>query len=130
MAYFPDTEPHYVTKGAMRRPRPNTHKDKAHHQLLRGVDILIMDAQYERDEYEKHKGWGHACLDDVVALALKAEVKKLFLFHHDPDDDDANISEMADYARKLVKAQNGKMQVDAAREGLVVELAGVATAVR
>ena len=89
-----------------------------------------MDAQYTREEYEQHKGWGHACLDDVVSLALKAEVKKLFLFHHDPDHNDTKIAEMADYARKLVKAQNGKMQVDAAREGLVVELAGVATAVR
>jgi hypothetical protein len=37
---------------------------------------------------------------------------------------------MAEHARKLVKAQNGKLQVEAAREGLVVELAGVAQAVR
>ena len=89
-----------------------------------------MDAQYDREEYKLHMGWGHACLDDVVALAIKAEVKKLFLFHHDPDHDDAKVSEMAAYARKLVKAQNGKLQVDAAREGLVLELAGVAQAVR
>jgi hypothetical protein len=57
-------------------------------------------------------------------------VKKLFLFHHDPDHDDAKIAEMAAYARSLVKAQNGKLQVDAAREGLVVELAAAAQAVR
>ena len=98
--------------------------------FLRGVDILIMDAQYDRAEYEQHRGWGHACLDDVVALALKAEVKKLFLFHHDPDHDDAKIAEMAEEARKLVKAQNGRLQVDAAREGLVLELAGVGAVVR
>jgi len=132
VAYFPDNEPHYAANGS----DPKASLEYAQGQerriisFLRGVDILIMDAQYDREEYKHHQGWGHACLDDVVALALKAEVKKLFLFHHDPDHDDAKIAEMADHARKLVKAQNGKMQVDAAREGLVVELAGAAQAVR
>ncbi|HLX71032.1 MAG TPA: hypothetical protein VKV04_15505 [Verrucomicrobiae bacterium] len=65
-----------------------------------------------------------------MALALKAEVKKLYLFHHDPDHDDAKITEMAEEARRLVRAQNGKLQIEAAREGSVVELAGVAQAVR
>lgn len=132
IAYFPDNEPHYATNNG----DPKTSLEYVQGQerkiisFLRGVDILIMDAQYDREEYQRHIGWGHACLDDVVALALKAEVKKLFLFHHDPDHDDAKISEMAAYARKLVKAQNGKLQVEAAREGLVVELAGAAQAVK
>jgi phosphoribosyl 1,2-cyclic phosphodiesterase/CheY-like chemotaxis protein len=132
IAFFPDNEPHYVPNGG----DPKASLEYAQGQerrivsFLRGVDILIMDAQYDRAEYEQHMGWGHACLDDVVALAIKAEVKKLFLFHHDPDHDDAKIADMADYARKLVKSLNGKLQVDAAREGLVVELAGAAQAVR
>jgi len=132
VAYFPDNEPHYVTSGA--DPRASAEYAQSQERkiiaFLRGADVLIMDAQYDRDEYKEHIGWGHACLDDVVALALKAEVKKLFLFHHDPDHDDAKISQMAEQARRLVKAQNGRLQVEAAKEGLVVELAGVAQAVR
>lgn len=132
IAYFPDNEPHYVPQG--NDPRASLEfaqgQERKIISFLRGVDVLIMDAQYDRDEYKEHVGWGHACLDDVVALALKAEVKKLFLFHHDPDHDDDKISEMVAEARKLVRAQNGKLLVDAAREGLVVELAGVAQAVR
>jgi ribonuclease BN (tRNA processing enzyme) len=58
----------------------------------------------------------------VVALALQAEVKKLFLFHHDPNHDDAKISQMLAHARKLVVAREGKLQVDAAREGVTVKL--------
>jgi phosphoribosyl 1,2-cyclic phosphodiesterase/CheY-like chemotaxis protein len=132
VAYFPDNEPHYVANGSDSKASLEYAQGQERRiiSFLRGVDILIMDAQYDREEYQQHMGWGHACLDDVVALALKAEVKKLFLFHHDPDHDDTKISEMAAHARQLVKAQNGKMQVDAAREGLVVELAGVAQAVR
>ena len=132
VAYFPDNEPHYVGHGTDARATAEYVQGQERKMIafLRGVDVLIMDAQYDRNEYQEHKGWGHACLDDVVALAIRAEVKKLFLFHHDPDHDDKKISEMVHEARKMVKAQNGKLQVDAAREGLVVELAGVAQAVR
>jgi phosphoribosyl 1,2-cyclic phosphodiesterase/CheY-like chemotaxis protein len=132
VAYFPDNEPHYVADGTDPKAALEYVQGQERRMIsfLRGVDILIMDTQYDREEYEQHRGWGHACLDDVVALALKAEVKRLFLFHHDPDHDDAKVTEMAQYARALVKAQNGKMQVEAAREGLVVELAGTAPVVR
>jgi phosphoribosyl 1,2-cyclic phosphodiesterase len=58
----------------------------------------------------------------VVALALQADVKRLFLFHHDPNHDDAKISHMQALARKLVAARKGKLQVEAAREGVTVEL--------
>jgi len=91
--------------------------------FLRGTDVLIMDTQFDTEEYQRHTGWGHGCLDDVVALALDAEAKKLFLFHHDPNHDDAKISQMLAHARKLVAARKGKLQVEAAREGVTVELA-------
>jgi phosphoribosyl 1,2-cyclic phosphodiesterase/ActR/RegA family two-component response regulator len=127
IAYFPDNEPHFVANDA----DPNASREFLQNaerkmvEFLRGVDVLVMDSQYTREEYQQHIGWGHACIDDVVSLALKAEVKRLFLFHHDPDHDDGKVSQMADYARELVKAQRGKLQVEAAREGMVVELAAV-----
>jgi len=90
--------------------------------FLRGVDMLIMDTQYKRNEYAEHVGWGHGCLDDVVALAIQAEVKRLFLFHHDPDHDDATMDAMVAHAQKLVANQKATMHVEAAREGATVEL--------
>jgi len=90
--------------------------------FLRGTDVLIMDTQYDAAEYKRHTGWGHGCLDDVVALAIEAEVKTLFLFHHDPSHDDAKISQMLAHARKIVSTRNAKLHVEAAREGVTVEL--------
>jgi phosphoribosyl 1,2-cyclic phosphodiesterase len=90
--------------------------------FLRGADLLIMDTQYDALEYKEHTGWGHGCLDDVVALALQAEVKTLFLFHHDPNHDDAKVSQMLAHARKIVVDRKCKLQVEAAREGVTVEL--------
>ncbi len=112
IAFFPDNE----------LPREDASGNQRMIDFLRGTDVLIMDTQFDPEEYLKHIGWGHGCLDDVVALALKAEVKKLFLFHHDPGHDDAKISHMLTQARKLVTGRKGNLQVEAAREGLTVEL--------
>ena len=92
--------------------------------FIRDADALILDSQYDRAEYRKRVGWGHGCLDDSVALALQAGVKKLILFHHDPDHDDKKIDAFVKHARRLVAKAKGKMKVEAAREGMVIPLGG------
>lgn len=81
-----------------------------------------MDTQYDCEEYLHHIGWGHGCLDDVVAIALEAQVKRLFLFHHDPNHDDRKISSMLERARAQAANARSSLLVDAAREGLEVKL--------
>ena len=93
-------------------------------EFIRDADVLILDSQYDRAEYRKHLGWGHGCVDDSVALALKAGVKKLCLFHHDSAHDDKKIDSFLKRARQLVAKQKGKLKVDAAREGMVIQLGG------
>jgi len=86
-------------------------------EFLHGCDVLIIDAQYTDQEYEKHVGWGHSSLSSTVRLALDANVRKLVLFHHDPSHDDAKIDIMLKEARQLVKTSGKSLEVDAAREG-------------
>jgi ribonuclease BN (tRNA processing enzyme) len=123
IAFFPDNEP-YPARPLPGLPAPEQLAAKRTEMIefLKGADVLIMDTQYDSEEYREHVGWGHGCLDDVVALALEAKVKRLFLFHHDPDHDDAKITAMLGQARKL--AQGTSLAVDAAREGLTVSLPG------
>ncbi len=131
IAFFPDYEPrqsyrHQPPDGQDQQADSLNYalsEDRKMIDFLRGAEVLIMDAQYDRQEYQQHVGWGHACVDDVVALALRTEVKRLYLFHHDPEHDDAKIEQMVAGARKLVTAQKGKLHVEAAREGAVLELA-------
>jgi len=120
IAFFPDNELH----------APDTSESRQLIEFLRGVDVLIMDTQFDTQEYRQHTGWGHGCLDEVIALAAQAEVKKLFLFHHDPNHDDARISQMLAHARQLVAARKSPLQVEAAREGVTVELTAAAPAER
>ncbi len=64
-------------------------------KFLSGTDVLILDSQYDAVEYERHAGWGHGCVDDSVALALAAKVKRLCLFHHDPERSDKQLDASA-----------------------------------
>jgi hypothetical protein len=135
LAFFPDNEPHCRHRGiaatAPTKSRASLEFARAEEQktveFLRGTDVLVLDAQYDSDEYDEHVGWGHGCVDDALAIAMQAGVKQFFLFHHDPDHDDAKLDRMASHARELVAAQKSPLRVDIAREGAVVELRAVRT---
>jgi ribonuclease BN (tRNA processing enzyme) len=86
------------------------------------VDVLVHDAQYTEDEYQKKVTWGHSPVEYTVGIALKAEVKKLVLFHHDPMHDDNTIDEMLEHARKFAKSSGGNIEILAASEGLLIEI--------
>lgn len=131
VAFFPDNEPHCRHRGltaiAPTKPHNSLEYAQAEEQkvveFLRGVEVLILDTQYEVTEYDAHRGWGHGCVDDAVAVALQAGARQLFLFHHDPDHDDDRLDRLVARARDIVAAERGSLQVDVAREGAVVELA-------
>lgn len=91
-------------------------------RFIEGVDVLIMDAQYDVEEYRSRVGWGHSCVDDSVELAVRARAKKLFLFHHDPTHDDDKVDLMAAHGREVAAWHGGTLEVEAAREGLVVPI--------
>ncbi|MDQ1351593.1 MAG: Lactamase protein [Acidobacteriota bacterium] len=73
-------------------------------EFIKGVDILIHDSQYFDVDYyavqNPKKGFGHSTVSMAAANALKAEVKKLFLFHYSPDYTDKDVERMLAEARK------------------------------
>jgi ribonuclease BN (tRNA processing enzyme) len=56
-------------------------------------------------------------------LALQAGVRKLILFHHDPEHDDRTIDRFVRRARALVRKHRATLKVEAAREGMTIQLA-------
>jgi phosphoribosyl 1,2-cyclic phosphodiesterase/ActR/RegA family two-component response regulator len=90
--------------------------------FLRGAAVVIADSQYDAIEYPSRRGWGHTCADDTVQLAVRAGVKRLFLFHHDPDHGDEKIAAMVERAQSEVAQDGGKLVVTAAREGEEISL--------
>lgn len=85
-----------------------------------GADLLIHDAQYTHEEYvgapAPKQGFGHSTPELAAAIARQAGVKKLLLFHHDPQHSDDMMLKIEREARK--KFRNTVV----AREGDVYEL--------
>ena len=112
LAYLPDHEPALGV-----RHFPEERSWTSGWGLANNVDLLVHDAQYTQEEYAARVGWGHSTLADAVAFAKLAGARRLLAFHHDPAHDDAFLDD-------FVAAHDGQLgvRVEAAREGMVVEL--------
>ena len=69
--------------------------------LSRNADLLIHDAQYTTEELKVKKGWGHSSWKQAIEVAKQAGVKKLALFHHDPEHKDTFLSNMENECQKI-----------------------------
>lgn len=96
-------------------------QNRAIEDFFKGADLLIYDAQYTLDEYNNGRvNWGHTSMEYAVEAANRAGVKKLALFHHDPDRTDGQLDELA--ATYCKPCRNGHTEVFFAREGVELEL--------
>jgi phosphoribosyl 1,2-cyclic phosphodiesterase len=91
-------------------------------EAMRGVDALIVDCSFTREEYPAKVGWGHGHFDGAIAMALRVGAKHLYCTHHEPTRSDDELEKvfaeiMARHAGKL-----GSLQVRLAYEGLEVDL--------
>jgi len=89
--------------------------------FFKEADLLIHDAQYTRQEYERDKrGWGHSPIEYSIEAAMRSRVKRLALFHHDPMRTDAQLDELADL--HCDGRNTGDTKVFFAREGMRMEI--------
>jgi len=91
-------------------------------RFCQGADLLIHDAQYDQDEIESRRGWGHSEYVSTCRMAMRAGAKRLMLFHHDPWRKDAEITEIKARCDELVSASGAQIEIDAAKEGTEISL--------
>jgi phosphoribosyl 1,2-cyclic phosphodiesterase len=85
-------------------------------KLIEGADIVVYDCTYTDQEYPAHVGWGHSTWQEGVRLVEKAGAKRLAIYHHDPDHDDAFMDNVAAEAEKM------RPGTFVAREGTTIEV--------
>ena len=81
------------------------------------AEVLVTDTTYRDHEYPAKVDWGHSCVSQVVDLAARAQVKRLHLFHHDPDQADDDIDLKVREAREAMQKRGGAIDVAAPAEG-------------
>ena len=88
--------------------------------LAKDADVLIHDAQYDDDDYKK--GWGHSTIATAVDVAVRAGVKRLVLYHHDPDRSDDMLDKVGADAQRLARERGSTAEVLVAYEGMELEV--------
>ncbi len=84
--------------------------DKVLREYSQNADILIYDAQYTPEEYQKHQGWGHSTWLEATRVASDAQVKHLVLFHHNPSHDDRTTQQLVEAARLHFESTAGAQE--------------------
>ena len=95
--------------------------DKQVLALCDGADLVLHDAQYTEDEFVELSDWGHSTPAYAVQVANESGARRLTMFHHDPGHNDRELDRMLRGARRIASS-TGKVEVDAAMEGVTVEV--------
>lgn len=69
--------------------------------LIEGADLVVYDSTYTDAEFPQRIGWGHSTWQEGVRLCRAANVKRLAIFHHDPDHEDPEMERIEKEAREM-----------------------------
>lgn len=121
LAYIPDNE---FLKGYLGPPDrvPGQDLDSVHARLidfLKGVDVLIHEAQYTAEEYADHIGWGHSSVPNACVLAKLAEVGKWIAIHHDPTHSDNFLQDKLSLTRQILRDLGSSIVVVHGYDGMM-----------
>lgn len=93
--------------------------------FIRNADLLIFDGQFSlADHLYTKQNWGHSSNLVGIELAVRAKVKKLFLFHSEHTFDDADLDKFLHDSKRYLNIYDDDSQLDIAiaYDGLEVDL--------
>jgi phosphoribosyl 1,2-cyclic phosphodiesterase len=110
--FLTDNELDYEHKGGMTTDE--------YTDLCRGAALLIHDAQYTGEEYKATKGWGHTTFSSATELGIQARVKRLGLFHHDPEHTDDDVDRFVISCQEQIRQAHSNIECFGVKEGMEI----------
>ena len=98
-------------------------KEKAFYETLvrfvKDADLMMHDTHFTMESIKGKENWGHSSPEMAVDLALKANVKKIVLGHHAPEDKDEDVEKKIKSASAYLQSigKPGAVEVVALTEG-------------
>jgi phosphoribosyl 1,2-cyclic phosphodiesterase len=98
-------------------------KDEKNTRYFENTDLLIVDSQYTLDEAIEKYDWGHSSYSLAVDFASEWGIKKLVLFHHEPQYADKKVYNILKSSRWYLRhLENKQIDIHLATESLEIEL--------
>lgn len=96
---------------------------KKYKDFFYGCDILIFDAMYTLADALEKEDWGHSSSLIGAEISIKAKIKTLVLYHHEPTHDDCQLQDILKKTIAFVnKSERHKCEVILGYEGLVLDI--------
>jgi len=95
---------------------------KDYEAFCRGADLLFHDGEFTPDEYIASTEWGHSTYTDTLALALRAGVRRLGLFHINQDRSDDAMDAIVETCREEISGNGHNMDCFAVARDMEFEL--------
>ena len=94
--------------------------------FFKDADLCVFDAQYTFEESFNKVDWGHSSASIAIDIAARFNIKRLVLFHHDPEYSDEKLDMVLANAKSYIvtniKRKNIDLSVELAVEGLDLEV--------
>jgi|TARA_Y100000310_G_scaffold345767_1_gene469605 phosphoribosyl 1,2-cyclic phosphodiesterase len=113
----------YATDSEYKKPESKNFKSAV--EFFRDADLLIFDSMYTLSKSMAEKeGWGHSTAFTGIDLAVKANVKQIAFFHHEPTHNDFKLVDILCQTEKYLEqvAPNQCLKMFLSYEGLSVNL--------
>lgn len=92
-------------------------------KVFRNADVIILDSQYTVEEAYRKENWGHSAFCYAIDFAVYWNIKKIFLFHHEPTYDDKKLNSILQAARWYAQYINhSEVEIYLAKEDMEVEV--------
>jgi len=98
---------------------------ESYSDLFLDADVVLFDTQYTFEESFNKFDWGHSSASIAIDIAAKFNIKRIVLFHHDPNYGDEKLEELLSNAKSYLsmkKNYSGKLEIDIAYEGMEIQL--------
>lgn len=93
-------------------------KSEINQLMYKNLDVLVIDTQYTLGEAVEKYNWGHSSFSLAVDFASVWEIKRMFMYHHEPMYDDKKLNSNLKSARwYLSHLNNTSLQIELAEEG-------------
>lgn len=91
--------------------------------VYREADLLIHDSTFTPEDRQQRVTRGLSSLDDAVEAAIRANAKRLALFHYDQDYSDHEVDQLVARGRQQLDARGARgIEIVGAAEGMTTTL--------
>ena len=91
--------------------------------VFKDADCIVLDSQYTVEEAFRKEDWGHSSFCYAIDFAVFWNIKKVYLFHHEPTYDDKKLNAILRAARWYAQyIEHSNVEIYLAKESKEIDV--------